>query len=239
MLHTRSNNLKNILYILLFILHVIIIWFVYRCFITRKRKLYYCNHNYIEITNNDQYLGITNNNQYSENRQLVSKIAYLGWEQFILGLKDNNYKEAYENLVKWEKPSLNMNEIQEQIFNQTLDTAYPFLIQSTIDFLSKKINKKILLIIQMYNKFNKETFSHDFHSLYRRKDSSFIELKMKNFENQHFYIKEYNDTPGDGYCFFHALKKLLDHSEMPNWLDQINEDLQKTKLKFKASKSPN
>ncbi|MDV3148956.1 MAG: hypothetical protein Q8733_01965 [Pigeon pea little leaf phytoplasma] len=125
MLHNRPNNLKNILYILLFILHVIIVWFIYHCFITRKHKLYYYNHDYTEVINNDQYY---------ENRQLVSKIAYLGLEQFISGLKDNTYKEIYENFVKWEYPPLNMNKIQEKIFNQTLNTAYPFLIQSTIDF---------------------------------------------------------------------------------------------------------
>ncbi|MFW8664725.1 hypothetical protein ACOES3_02615 [Candidatus Phytoplasma citri] len=53
---------------------------------------------------------------------------------------------------------------------------------------------------------------------------------MKNFNNIHFYIKEYNDTPGDGYCFFHALKYLLDET-IPNWLDLINEDLKKTPIK--------
>ncbi|MEK0309294.1 hypothetical protein [Candidatus Phytoplasma citri] len=213
-------NLKIILYTFLFILHLIIIWFIYCCFTNRNQKtLHYYDYTYTKI----------NNNQYLENRQIVAKIAYLGLEQFFLGLKDNTFKDTYQIFLKSEKPPLDMEIIMEKILNQKLDTAYPFLIQSTIDFLSKKINKRISLIIEIKNS-DQTTFSLDFNSLCEIIDSSILKLKMKNFNNIHFYIKEYNDTPGDGYCFFHALKYLLDET-IPNWLDLINEDLKKTPIK--------
>ncbi|MDO8057512.1 hypothetical protein [Candidatus Phytoplasma gossypii] len=213
-------NLKIILYTFLFILHLIIIWFIYCCFTNRnQKKLYYYDYTYTKI----------NNNQYLENRQLVAKIAYLGLEQFFLGLKDNTFKDTYQTFLKSEKPSLDMKIIIEKILNQKLDTAYPFLIQSTIDFLSKKINKRISLIIEIKNS-DQTTFSWDFNSLCEIIDSSILKLEMKNFNNIHFYIQEYNDTPGDGYCFFHALKYLLDKT-IPNWLDLINEDLKKSPIK--------
>ncbi|MDO8059348.1 hypothetical protein OC683_01830 ['Crotalaria aegyptiaca' phytoplasma] len=213
-------NLKIILYTFLFILHLIIIWFIYCCVTNRNQKtLHYYDYTYAKI----------NNHQYLENRQLVAKIAYLGLEQFFLGLKDNTFKDTYQTFLKSEKPPLDMEIIIEKILNQKLDTAYPFLIQSTIDFLSKKINKRISLIIEIKNS-NQTTFSWDFNSLCEIIDSSILKLKMKNFNNIHFYIKEYNDTPGDGYCFFHALKYLLDET-IPNWLDLINEDLKKSPSK--------
>ncbi|MDO8058015.1 hypothetical protein OC686_01890 ['Opuntia sp.' phytoplasma] len=213
-------NLKIILYTFLFILHLIIIWFIYCCFTNRNQKtLNYYDYTYTKI----------NNNQYLENRQLVAKIAYLGLEQFFLGLKDNTFKDTYQTFLKSEKPPLDMEIIIEKILNQKLNTAYPFLIQSTIDFLSKKINKRISLIIEIKNS-DQTTFSYDFNSLFEIIDSSILKLEMKNFNNVHFYIKEYNDTPGDGYCFFHALKYLLDEN-IPNWLDLIGEDLKKSPSK--------
>ncbi|MDV3166465.1 MAG: hypothetical protein Q8807_02155 ['Waltheria sp.' little leaf phytoplasma] len=213
-------NLKIILYTFLFILHLIMIWFIYCCFTNRNQKtLYYYDYKNAEINNNQSSL---------ENRQLVAKIAYLGLEQFFLGLKDNTFKDAYQIFLKSEKPPLNMEKIIEKIFNQKLNTAYPFLIQSTIDFLSKKINKRISLSIEIKTS-DQKTFLYDFNSLCEIIDSSILKLKMKNFNNIHFYIKEYNDTPGDGYCFFHALKYLLDET-IPNWLDLISEDLKKPPL---------
>ncbi|MDV3199906.1 MAG: hypothetical protein Q8889_02160 [Candidatus Phytoplasma australasiaticum] len=179
-----------------------------------KQKSNYDNYPYQRIYDKDL-----------ENRKLVEKLAYLGFEQFKIGLKDETLNEQY-NYLAGDK-TLNIEKIEEKIVNRSLNTVETFLIQSTIDFLSKKINKKIILKIKVIKP--PTSFLTELQSLYEIPNNSIITLDMQNYNNDHFYIKTFSDTPGDGYCFFHALKYLLDRS-VPDWLDQIYKELNEVDL---------
>ncbi|MDV3139433.1 MAG: hypothetical protein Q8742_01710 [Candidatus Phytoplasma australasiaticum] len=202
-----------------------LLWSLIIIFIIGHRLVYKTKEK--QTSNYDNYSYRRIYDQDLENRKLVEKLAYLGFEHFKIGLKDENLREQYNQLANDE--TLNIKQIEEKIFNRSLNTAETFLIQSTIDFLSKKINKTIILKIRVIKP--STSFLAEVKSLYEISNNSIITLDMQNYNNQHFYIKHSSDTPGDGYCFFHALKYLLDQS-VPDWLDKICKELNEVKLSF-------
>ncbi|MDO8030082.1 hypothetical protein OC709_00930 ['Planchonia careya' phytoplasma] len=203
----------------------VLLWSLIIIFIIGHRLVYKTKEK--QTSNYDNYSYRRIHDQSLENRKLVEKLAYLGFEHFKIILKDETLREQYNQLADDE--TLNITQIEEKIFNRSLNTAETFLIQSTIDFLSKKINKTIILKIKVIRP--STNFLTELKSLYEISNNSIITLDMQNYNNQHFYIKHFNDTPGDGYCFFHALKYLLDQS-VPDWLDKICKELNEVKLSF-------
>ncbi|MDV3171003.1 MAG: hypothetical protein Q8781_01720 [Candidatus Phytoplasma stylosanthis] len=146
--------------------------------------------------------------------KLVRKISYLGLKQFVEGLEQDKFKEKYK-LIAFDH--VKEDKIEEKVLNFCLETANTLLIQGTIDFLTSKLNKEIFLCI---NNDNIQLSSCSFSDC---NSNETINLKLCN-KNNHFFISKFHDTPGDGYCFFHALIKLLDQ-KVPDWRDKIKQDL--------------
>ncbi|MGI3136028.1 MAG: hypothetical protein ACN23H_00360 [Candidatus Phytoplasma vitis] len=140
-------------------------------------------------------------------------LAYLGLNQFIIGLQNNI--EKYKIIWEGDKEIF-----IKQILNGTLNTASTPLICGTIDFLGEKLNKKIELYVN--NKLNLDSINQS------NSNTSPLILKLKNDRN-HFFINDYDDTVGDGYCFFNAILSLLD-KEINNLKDIIFSDIESTKI---------
>ncbi|WAN63682.1 hypothetical protein RS022_08950 [Candidatus Phytoplasma rubi] len=155
-------------------------------------------------------------------KELLSKfdnyskaLAYLGLNQFIIGLQNNI--EKYRNIWIGDKEIF-----IEQILNGTLKTASTPLICGIIDFLGEKLNKKIELYVN--DKLNLDSINQS------DSNTSPLILKLKNDKNQtHFFINYSDDTVGDGYCFFNAIIFLLDEV-INNWKNIIFSDISSTKI---------
>jgi hypothetical protein len=174
-----------------------------------------------------QYFG-ENNKIEEEKREknliLVQKLAYLGLKEAEKKLnlfKNNKIDDTqfsyYEFILEGDP-----EKFKENVINGKLQTATIFLIQGTIDFLSRKLNKRINLIINNINYIHDS--NHENSSNKNHQYDEFIDLRIRNDKNTHFFINEPFDTPGDGYCFFHAIKFVLNQN-IPKWLDIIKEDL--------------
>ncbi|PQP79776.1 hypothetical protein C6B37_01185 [Candidatus Phytoplasma phoenicium] len=137
----------------------------------------------------------------------VQKLAYRGMEQFQKGLSEGNtqYKLIYE---------ADSQLFIEFVTQGTLKTASSPLIQGTIDFISECLNRNIHLYIN-----EKHMFSTS-ENLLKNCKESVLDLKIRNQDNVHFFVNYYNDTIGDGYCFFHALDNVLKNI-IPNWQEKI------------------
>lgn len=205
-------KIKNIFYF--FIIPIfIVIFFIFAKQIEKekqKRK---------EIINHEY----EQKNVFLTPKELLSKfqnnyskaLAYLGLNQFLIGLQNNI--EKYK--IIWEADK---EIFIKQILNGNLNTASTPLIFGTIDFLGEKLNKKIELYVN----------DHDYYVSINQSNSnmSSLILKLKNDKNQtHFFINSSKDTEGDGYCFFNAIVFLL-NKEINNWKDIIFSDISFTKI---------
>nr|WP_153369360.1 hypothetical protein [Candidatus Phytoplasma sacchari]KAB8121829.1 hypothetical protein F2B49_02100 [Candidatus Phytoplasma sacchari] len=214
-MNKKCKTKKNIIFTFIFIISILSISIIYKK-----------NEN-IKIKKEEIYsiLDQKSDSKKLEDLIFVQKLAYLGLKQFQYGLLDDDYKKLYQNIVKGD-----MDRFEENVLNGTLSTASTPLIQGTIDFLSKKLNKKINIILKTERKM-KSLESHVLSSIYKleniknknNKDNT-INVKLCNINNSHFYVEKPNDTPGDGYCFFHALSFILD-KKIPNWKNIIEKDL--------------
>ncbi|WP_024563502.1 hypothetical protein [Candidatus Phytoplasma tritici] len=124
--------------------------------------------------------------------QLTRKLAYLGLNQFVNGLENDQFKEQYLLIFNGDSSFF-----ENDVLSCSLRTASTPLIQGTLDFLGQQLKRKFNLIINDKNLLSSFLF-----------DNNPIDLKMKN-NNYHFFIEKPEDTKGDGYCFFHALIFLL------------------------------
>ncbi|WP_235043260.1 hypothetical protein [Candidatus Phytoplasma australiense] len=122
-----------------------------------------------------------------QNIPLTRQLAYLGLNQFIDGLDDNQFQSLYLTILQGDQEFF-----ENDVLNCSLKTATTPLIQGTLDFLSQRLNQKFNLIINDCNSLSSVGLGRS------------VDLKMQN-NSYHFFIKKSSDTLGDGYCFFHAL----------------------------------
>ncbi|RAM57666.1 hypothetical protein DH96_02315 [Candidatus Phytoplasma oryzae] len=192
------------------ILFAIILYIILK---NKEKKNYVKKDIYSKYSNNL----ILDNKSKTKNLIFVQNLAYLGLKQFKEGLLDHNCKKKYQNIIKGDSDTFEKN-----VLNGTLNTASTSLMQGTIDFLSKKLNRKIYLII------NDVHMLSSIYPLNSDDIQNIVNIKLcnksYNEDNYHFYIQEENDTPGDGYCFFHSLRFAL-NQEINNWENIIKEDL--------------
>lgn len=140
---------------------------------------------------------------------LVKILAYLGLNQFIIGLTDEKIPE-YKQIFLGD-PQLFMSEVSDG----KLNTSSTPLIQGIIDFLSFKLKKNIKLFIN-----DKLAVVNIIESSL---NNDFLNLKIKN-ERNHFFINSFEDTKGDGYCFFHSIIYLIE-KEIPDWQNIVFLDI--------------
>ncbi|TKA88110.1 MAG: hypothetical protein QS2022_0770 [Candidatus Phytoplasma asteris] len=129
--------------------------------------------------------------------QLTCKLAYLGLNQFVNGLENDQFKEQYLLIFNGDSSFF-----ENDVLSYSLRTASTPLIQGTLDFLGQQLKRKFNLIINDKHLLSSFLF-----------DNNPIDLKMKN-NNYHFFIQKPEDTKGDGYCFFHALIFLLKEKKL-------------------------
>ncbi|WBL31588.1 hypothetical protein [Candidatus Phytoplasma sacchari] len=223
-MNKKFKTKKNIIFAFIFIIFILSISIIYKKIENIKIK-------------KEEIYSILDQKSDSKKSDLifVQKLAYLGLKQFQDGLLDDDYKKLYQYIIKGD-----MDQFEENVLNGTLSTASTPLIQGTIDFLSKKLNKKINIILNTERKM-KSLESHVLSSIYKleniknknNKDNT-ISVKLCNINNSHFYVEKPNDTPGDGYCFFHALSFILD-KKIPNWRNIIEKDLNFNLKKIKKN----
>lgn len=137
----------------------------------------------------------------------VQKLAYIGMQQFKKGLSEHN--KRYEEIFIGD-PII----FEELVKTGTLRTASTPLILGTIDFISECLKKKINLYI------NEKHYLSTSDNLLKKSETEILDLKIRNYNNIHFFVNEYEDTIGDGYCFFHALDNVLE-KKIPNWRKNI------------------
>lgn len=152
-------------------------------------------------------------NSIKNKSHFIKKLAYLGLKQFVIGLTNDLFRDRYKNILMGDHKLF-----VTKVFNGTLNTVSSSLIQGTIDFLSEKLKKNISLIINKIPMLSNTNHIFDDHL------TKPIKLKISNKRN-HFFIHEFNDTLGDGYCFFHAIAFLLDRM-IPQWKTIVMQDLQ-------------
>ncbi|MDC9032176.1 hypothetical protein [Columbia Basin potato purple top phytoplasma] len=140
---------------------------------------------------------------------LVKILSYLGLNQFVIGLTDKKIPK-YETIFLGD-PELFML----KVFNGKLNTSSTPLIQGIIDFLSLKLKKNIKLFI------NDKLELGNIIESYSKNDV--LNLKIKN-DKDHFFINSFEDTKGDGYCFFHSIIYLIE-KEIPDWQNIVFLDI--------------
>ncbi|MDV3198241.1 MAG: hypothetical protein Q8888_01090 [Vigna little leaf phytoplasma] len=194
------------------------------------------NEEKIEHKKNTEKIEYKNPDTILEEKKIARKLALLGLQQIIQVEKlissneiQNEMKTNYQIILEAEDQDTKT--IFDQVSNGKLSTANRILIQGTLDFLAQKLNKKIILNIEKYNKNTLNSFNDQLISYVPLSNSDYIELNMCNIDNNHFYILEPTDTLGDGYCFFYALKYLLD-KKYPSWIKYIHKELEELNLKF-------
>ncbi|MDV3166870.1 MAG: hypothetical protein Q8784_00330 [Vigna little leaf phytoplasma] len=194
------------------------------------------NEEKIEHKQNTEKIEYKNPNTIPEEKKIARKLALLGLQQIIKVQKlissneiQNEMKTNYQIILEAEDQDTKT--IFDQVLNGKLSTANRILIQGTLDFLAQKLNKKIILNIEKYNKNTPNSHNDQLISYVPLSNSDYIELNMRNIDNNHFYILEPTDTLGDGYCFFYALKYLLD-KKYPSWIKYIHKELEELHLKF-------
>ncbi|QTX02921.1 putative secreted protein [Candidatus Phytoplasma luffae] len=186
-----------------------------------------CNHNNKEEEKEDTpYLkGDSFINEYNKNLKqnlskinsfdFIKKLAVLGLKNFIKGWKKTQI-ESYCNIFIAD-PELFMVEV----LKGKLKTASTPLIYGTIDFISEQIKKNISLTIHRIKDSSKNDLSvKTRENLLPSKIDQIVMIEFFNKDDIHFFIKDYNDTQGDGYCFFHALDESL-KQQIPKWRDKI------------------
>ncbi|AYJ01016.1 hypothetical protein CWO85_00470 [Candidatus Phytoplasma ziziphi] len=202
-------KIKNI-FLFLIIPSIILILIIFFIFAIQKEK-----------QNKKETIIYEQKNFFKTPKKLLSKfdnnyskaLAYLGLNRFIIGLQNNIYE--YKTLWIGDKEIF-----IEKILNGNLGTASSPLIFGTINFLGEKLNKKINLFINDYLAYNSINKSNS-------ETQTFI-LELKNDKN-HFFINDFEDTLGDGYCFFNAIVFLLDQ-EINNWKNIIFSDIPYTQI---------
>ncbi|MDW3617779.1 MAG: hypothetical protein QFY14_01645 [Candidatus Phytoplasma pruni] len=156
----------------------------------------------------------------------IKLLPLLGLEEFM---KNYNEKETYLNIFLTDAKE--MIEFIDKTLQGCLNTACLTLIQGTIDLISKQLEKNIFLKIEKHMVKNAKNNFHNEEYSATTKFEEQIVCQMKNINNSHFYIEEYNDTLVDGYCFFHALNNIL-KKELNG--DEFNKLQEKIKKAFKS-----
>ncbi len=156
----------------------------------------------------------------------IKLLPLLGLEEFM---KNYNKQETYP--IIFTPDAEEMIQFIDKTLQGCLSTACLTLIQGTIDWISQQLRKNIILKIEKHIVKENEKHSHNEEYSATSKFKKQIICKMKNTNNSHFYIEEYNDTPGDGYCFFHALNSILKKKINEKKFNKLQEKIQK---KFKS-----
>ncbi|WIA07732.1 MAG: putative effector [Candidatus Phytoplasma cynodontis] len=177
-----------------------------------KRQIDFLNKNQLNV---EKDIEIQELKPKKSELELAKKLAYLSLKQFEEGLSNSRYQEDYKNIIIGDP-----EKFKENVLNGTLSTVSTSLIKGSIDFLSKILNREINLIIND----NFVLSSCLINPLDHKQSKNTIDLKLRNKNDSHFFIEEPNDTPGDGYCFFHALIFSLDKTVM-NWRNIIDKYL--------------
>jgi hypothetical protein len=168
-------------------------------------KLNYKN----KVTEKTFTISEENKNKFASTR----KLAYLGLNQFVNGLDKIEFQEEYNSIFQGDE-----DVFEEKVFDGTLSTATPALIKGTLDFLAQKLQKRLNLIVNDVLLASSCVFFNNS-----------IDLKMRNNNNDHFFIFLPHDTTGDGYCFFHAIIFLL-KEKVPSLEKIINDSFEKIDL---------
>ncbi|WP_017193712.1 hypothetical protein [Vaccinium witches'-broom phytoplasma] len=87
------------------------------------------------------------------------------------------------------------------------------------------MEKNIFLKIEKHMVKNAKNNCHDEEYSATTKFEDQIICQMKNINNSHFYIEKCDDTPSDGYCFFHALNNILKQKINQNEFNKLQEKI--------------
>ncbi|WP_341266406.1 hypothetical protein [Candidatus Phytoplasma fraxini] len=220
-IETKKTKTKLSYFSLIFIL-VFIIFLIQQKIFNKKEPL-----SQVIIKTNTIEILVKFNNNYPR------ALAYLSLNQFLVGLtqdKIDDYQIILNSLNDYDE--LNVDKILKGFLN----TASTPLIQGAIDFLGSNLKQKIKLIINNNPNMSVETISPV------DKDKKELLFKLKN-DREHFFINDFEDTVGDGYCFFNAIIYLLDQTK-PNWKEIVfskqqqkiftDEEIKEILFKFKS-----
>ncbi|MEZ0180075.1 hypothetical protein ['Camptotheca acuminata' phytoplasma] len=211
-MHFNKWKKSKFLYIVI-IITFILIYFLSRFILNKIQQINNINKDNIRFQKIKK-----EEKQYTKSFNLVQKLAYLGLNKFMEGLGqegNNDYKQIFQG-----DPELFIQHVLEG----NLKTVSTPLIYGTINFVSEIFKKNIRLSVNN----NAVLFTNNPSMSLNEVD--ILNIKILNRCNIHFYIQTPEDTPSDGYCFFHALNTAL-QKEAPEWTNKINRFIESNSLK--------